>query len=240
MKKMLLAALLVSSICLTTSRTQTLARNWPAPTIKRLVSTVVVVFTPDGMGSGVLIDPKGMVITAAHVVAGNPAPRIIIQTSKGKFYTAERLAIDPQRDLAMLRIESSAQRFPYAKVQESDEYRVGQDLLVIGHPYELYWTVTKGTITRVFFFIYAFSWRFDTDAQINPGNSGGPTFNEKGEVIGIVSAMHINLEGLPIGIGTAIPISEIHRFMISQRSKINKVWPKPKYRVGDIREVPSL
>jgi len=241
MKKILIALYLVTCVgVITTSRTQTLVRNWPQQEVQRLVDTTVVAFVSNGhdgwLGTGVLIDKQGTILTAAHVVAGKVSPNILVQTANGEYYTCERLAVDHGRDLGVVRISNSAQKFKPAAVQQSNKYYVGQDILVIGHPHGMLWTVTKGTVCRIFFYVAGMSWRFDTDATVNPGNSGGPAFNEKGEVIGIVSAMHVTRFGEKTGIGIIVPITEIHKFLRKNASKIYKPWPKPRLRIGDIRE----
>jgi len=238
MKRILLFLVLVFVLLSSTSRTQYLNRTWSAKEVKKLVSATVVAFVSKDsetwLGTGVLIDKKGTVLTAAHVVAGNIEPKIQVLIDTGQQYTCERIAIDYMRDLAVVRISTSAQNFSFVKIQASNYYYVGQDVLVIGNPNGNFWTVTKGVISRIFFYLPAFSFRFDTDAKINPGNSGGPVFNENGEVIGIISAMHVSLQGIPTGIGIGIPLNEIHRFLKYNDSKINKPWPKPRLRFGDI------
>jgi len=238
MKKLLVALIVLASLAIPVSKQQTLAKSWNEKSVQKLIATTVVEFVTDGenewMGTGVLIDQKGTVLTAAHVIEGSTAPYIYALTSKGVTYRCERLAIDNLRDLGVVRILDSSQQFPYANIQKSNKYFVGQDVLVIGHPHGALWTVTTGVISRIWFYPFALSWRFDTDALVNPGNSGGPVFSDKGEVIGIVSAMHVESCGHPYGIGIAIPINEIHRFLRRNALKINKPWPKPRLRIGGI------
>lgn len=240
-KRIVLGLALVCALGIKIDPKQYIVKTWPQQEVQRLVDATVVALVTDGkdewLGTGVIIDEKGTVLTAAHVVAGKNPPDIAIVISSGKVYRCERLAVDYMRDLAVIRILDSAQHFSYAKIQRSDKYHVGQDILVIGNPHGLFWTVTKGIISRIYFYPFAFSWRFDTDALVNPGNSGGPAFSEAGEVIGIISAMHVDFQGNPIGIGVVIPITEIHRFMRKNADKINKPWPKPRLRLGDVREL---
>jgi S1-C subfamily serine protease len=236
MKKITVFLLALGVLAVQIDRKQYLVRSWESHEVQRLMDTTTVAVvnnaTQEWIGTGVIIDEKGTILTAAHVVAGQPAPTINMVTSEGMTYSCERLAIDHMRDLAVVRVSSSAQHFPYSKVQKSDKYYVGQDILIIGNPYGVMWTVTKGIVTKVYFYIYGFSYRFDTDALVNPGNSGGPVFSEKGEVIGIISAMRVDRRGHPIGLGVAIPITEIHRFLRRNADKINKPWPKPRLRLG--------
>jgi serine protease Do len=237
MTSLLVSLLIIIAVVLPTSNHQAIIKRWPQTQVQKLVATAVVVFAVDDsqewVGAGVIIDKKGTILTAAHVVAGLPSPVINIKVLEGTTYSCERIAFDSQRDLGLVRILNSAQNFPYARVQKSNYCRVGQDLLVIGNPLELYWTVTQGIISRIWCYVPTLSWRFDTDALVNRGNSGGPAFNDKGEVVGIISAMHIDYRGRPTGIGIAIPITEIHKFLKNSEEQLNKPWPKPRLRIGD-------
>ena len=155
------------------------------------------------LGSGFIIDKKGLVVTNNHVIQG--ADDIIVSVN-AKEYKAKVLGKDPYMDLAVLQIESDEKFLP-VQFGNSDKARVGDWVIAIGNPFGFGGTVTSGIIssrnrdiglTRYDDFI-------QTDASINQGNSGGPLFNLKGEVIGINTAIIAPGQSGSIGIGFAIP-----------------------------------
>ena len=154
------------------------------------------------LGSGFIIDAKGIVITNNHVIKG--AEDIIVRVDGDKEYKAKVLGSDPLSDVAVLKIESK-EKFTPVKFGNSDKARIGDWVIAIGNPFGLGGTVTTGIISarnrdlgmnRYEDFI-------QTDASINVGNSGGPLFDMNGDVIGINTAI-LGPSG-SIGIGFAIP-----------------------------------
>ena len=154
------------------------------------------------LGSGFIIDAKGIVITNNHVIKG--AENIIVRVDGDKEYKAKILGADPLSDVAVLKIDSDENFIP-VKFGDSDKARIGDWVIAIGNPFGLGGTVTSGIISarnrdlgmnRYEDFI-------QTDASINVGNSGGPLFNMNGDVIGINTAI-LGQAG-SIGIGFAIP-----------------------------------
>jgi len=157
-----------------------------------------------GLGSGFIIDEKGIVVTNNHVIQG--AEDIIVSVNGSTEYKAKVLGTDPYMDLAVLQIVSD-EKFETVSFGDSDKARVGDWVIAIGNPYGFGGTVTTGIIssrnrdiglTRYDDFI-------QTDASINVGNSGGPLFNLDGEVIGINTAIIAPGQSGSIGIGFAIP-----------------------------------
>ncbi|HIK40452.1 HhoA/HhoB/HtrA family serine endopeptidase [Thermoleptolyngbya sp. M55_K2018_002] len=162
-----------------------------------------------GIGSGVIIDASGLIITNAHVVDG--ADRVTVTLSDGRTFEGKVLGGDRVTDVAVIKIEGD--RLPTATLGNSDLLRPGEWAIAIGNPLGLNSTVTAGIISatgrssaqvgipdqRASF--------IQTDAAINPGNSGGPLLNERGEVIGINTAIRANAQGL----GFAIPINTAKR-----------------------------
>ncbi len=162
-----------------------------------------------GIGSGVIIDASGLIITNAHVVDG--ADRVRVTLSDGRTFEGRVLGGDRVTDVAVVKIEGD--RLPTATLGNSDLIRPGEWAIAIGNPLGLNSTVTAGIISatgrssaqvgipdqRASF--------IQTDAAINPGNSGGPLLNERGEVIGINTAIRANAQGL----GFAIPINTAKR-----------------------------
>ena len=156
------------------------------------------------LGSGFIIDKKGIVVTNNHVIEG--AEDIIVSVNGSTEYKAKVIGKDPYMDIAVLKIESE-KKFKPVSFGDSDKARIGDWVIAIGNPYGFGGTVTSGIIssrnrdiglTRYDDFI-------QTDASINIGNSGGPLFNLDGEVIGINTAIIAPGQSGSIGIGFAIP-----------------------------------
>jgi len=154
------------------------------------------------LGSGVLIDPAGYLLTNAHVISG--AEDIQVRLSDQRIYTAQLVGADESTDVAVLKIESD-EPFPVALLGDSENVKVGEWALAIGNPFGLDRTLTVGVISakgRSDVGIEEYEDFIQTDASINPGNSGGPLLNIRGEVIGINTAIVASGQG----IGFAIPI----------------------------------
>lgn len=161
-----------------------------------------------GLGSGVLMDEQGHILTNSHVVAG--ATRIRVVLSDGRRYGEESVKVigtDPKTDLAVIQITDKTP-FPFAVFGDSDKVDVGTWVVAIGHPQGLDQTVTQGIISakhrRGTSDPTSYQDFLQTDAAINPGNSGGPLLNLEGEVIGINAAIVSSSGGFE-GIGFAIP-----------------------------------
>jgi len=169
------------------------------------------------LGSGFIIDKKGLVVTNNHVIQG--AEDIFVSVNGQQEYKAKVIGKDPYMDLAVLQIESK-ENFQPVSFGDSDKARVGDWVIAIGNPFGFGGTVTSGIIssrnrdiglTRYDDFI-------QTDASINQGNSGGPLFDLKGKVIGINTAIIAPGASGSIGIGFAIPSNPASK-VISQLIK---------------------
>lgn len=157
-----------------------------------------------GVGSGVIIDPSGVIVTNNHVVDG--ADEVIVELADGRELKATDIRTDPQTDLAVFRVKADSP-LPAAKLGDSSKLEIGDWVLAIGCPFELDLTVSAGIISGKGRALAA-GRRADylqTDAAINPGNSGGPLVNLRGEVVGINTAIASNTGGYQ-GVGFAIPI----------------------------------
>jgi serine protease Do len=156
-----------------------------------------------GLGSGVIIDPSGIVLTNNHVVA--EADEVTVRLGDGREVDVKEIKTDERTDLAVLRLDTQ-ESLPAARLGDSDELEIGDWVLAVGNPFELEQTVSAGIISgkgrslgrveRARF--------LQTDAAINPGNSGGPLVNLKGEVVGINTAI-LSRTGFYQGVGFAIP-----------------------------------
>ena len=176
-------------------------------------------FVQKGMGSGVIVDASGLILTNNHVVQG--ADDISVKTTDGKIYDAEILGADPNTDLAVIKIDVTG--LPAASLGDSDKLEVGEWVLAVGNPFSeaLHHTVTKGIVSgkgRQDLNLAAYEDFLQTDAPINPGNSGGALVNLHGEVIGINTAI-VAPNGVFAGIGFAIPVNLARRIMNDLISK---------------------
>jgi S1-C subfamily serine protease len=156
----------------------------------------------ENVGSGVILNSKGYVLTNHHVI--KDISRIMVRMSGGKDYFAELVGSDPLTDLAVLKF-STFRNIPFPDFAESQNMGVGDWVMAIGNPYGLEGTVTVGVISgmgRSNLGIVNYENFIQTDASINPGNSGGPLINLNGEVIGINTAV----AEIGSGVGFAIPI----------------------------------
>ncbi|MGF7161108.1 serine protease Do [Rhodoligotrophos appendicifer] len=157
-----------------------------------------------GLGSGFIISADGYVVTNNHVV--DKADTVVVTTTDGKEYSGKVVGTDPKTDLAVIKIEGD-HNFSYVTFAK-EEARVGDWVVAVGNPFGLGGTVTTGIISARGREIGAGPYDdfLQIDAPINRGNSGGPSFNLKGEVVGVNSAIY-SPSGGSVGIGFAIPSS---------------------------------
>src|SRR2546423_7790076 len=160
-------------------------------------------------GSGVIVDPKGYILTNNHVIEN--AQDITVRLSDGRKLAGKLVGRDPKTDLAVLKVDAPAP-LPAAELGDSDRLRVGQWAIAIGNPFGLDRTVTVGIVSataRNRVGVATYENFIQTDASINPGNSGGPLLNLDGKVIGINTA----IVAAGQGIGFSIPINQAREVM---------------------------
>ncbi len=160
----------------------------------------------NGMGTGVVIDPRGYIITNHHVVDG--VREILVTMADGHKYTATLISRDSETDLALIKIEA-ADRLPVINIGTSNDLMPGEPVVAVGNAYGYEHTVTRGIISALHRPVQVTDAQFyddliQTDASINPGNSGGPLLNIDGEMIGINVAVRAGAQG----IGFAIPVDK--------------------------------
>ncbi|HNW44504.1 MAG TPA: trypsin-like peptidase domain-containing protein [Elusimicrobiales bacterium] len=174
-------------------------------------------FHSSGLGSGVIVDKRGYVLTNRHVVENAVRINVITQDAAGveKEWPASIAGIDPAQDLAVLRIKGGGV-FPWLDLNSAAALKVGDFVLAVGYPFGFKQTVTSGIISALDASLPVEGRRYEkliqTDAAINFGNSGGPLLNLKGEVIGINTAI-ASPTGVFAGMGFAVPASEIKRVL---------------------------
>jgi serine protease Do len=158
-----------------------------------------------GIGTGMIIDSEGHILTNDHVVSG--ATKITVKMASGEEFEAKIVGADPKTDLAVIKIKTP-QNIPYLTFGDSDKLRVGEWVVAIGNPRGLEQTVTAGIISAKhrtgILDPSSYQDYIQTDAAINPGNSGGPLLNLAGEVIGVNAAIVSESGGFE-GLGFAIP-----------------------------------
>jgi len=158
-----------------------------------------------GLGSGVIIDREGHILTNNHVVANSE--EVTVRLSDKRSFKADVVGTDPRTDLAVIKIE--ADNLVPARLGDSDLLSIGEWVVAVGAPFGLENTITAGIVSakgRSIMGGNAYEDFIQTDAAINPGNSGGPLVNLKGEVVGINTAI-VSRTGGYMGIGFAIPVS---------------------------------
>jgi len=156
-----------------------------------------------GFGSGFLIDPKGVILTNNHVVAG--ADMVEVTLNDGRKFTSKDIKTDPKTDLAIVRLDAKG-NLPYLEFGDSQQMEIGDRVLAVGAPFGLTGSVTAGIVSgkgRNGLSMNLYEDFIQTDAAINPGNSGGPLVNLEGKVVGINSAIKTRSGGFQ-GVGLAI------------------------------------
>jgi Do/DeqQ family serine protease len=170
------------------------------------------------LGSGVMVDPSGLVVTNVHVIEG--ADEVKVSLSDKREFEAEIVLKDPRSDLAVLRLKGAHEKFPTLDFANSDELQVGDVVLAIGNPFGVGQTVTHGIISalaRTQVGITDYQFFIQTDAAINPGNSGGALVDMTGKLAGINTAI-FSRSGGSQGIGFAIPANMVRVVVASAKS----------------------
>ncbi len=179
------------------------------------------------LGSGVIVDPSGLVVTNYHVIAD--ASDVKIALSDKREFGADVVLKDQRSDLAVLRIKGATERFPTLQFANSDDLAVGDVVLAIGDPFGVGQTVTHGIVSavaRTQVGISDYQFFIQTDAAINPGNSGGALVDMSGRLVGINSAIYSRSGGSQ-GIGFAIPANGVRVVVASAEggsSAVKRAW----------------
>lgn len=176
-----------------------------------------------GLGSGVIVDANGLIITNNHVVG--KADEIRVTLSDKREFKAKLIGTDPKTDVAVVKIEATG--LPSVPWADSDKLEVGEFVLAVGNPFGLTQTVTLGIVSALgrAAGIAEYEDFIQTDAAINPGNSGGPLVNVRGELVGINTAI-FSQSGGNMGIGFAVPSNMAQSIMgqLVQTGKVVRGW----------------
>jgi len=181
--------------------------------------------TSQSLGSGVIIDARGIILTNDHVVSG--ASKITATTKAGAEFDCDVIGSDADNDLAVLRVRKPNGALPAIHLGSSSDLLIGETIVAIGNPFGLSNTVTAGVVSAVGRSVrgeneHTYTDFIQTDASINPGNSGGPLVNVDGDMIGIATA----IIGGAQGIGFAIPIDRAKRIVedLVKFGEVRPVW----------------
>src|SRR5437870_6849520 len=179
------------------------------------------------LGSGVMVDPAGLVVTNNHVIEG--ADQVKISLSDKREFEAEIVLKDSRTDLAVLRVKDGKEKFPTLDFANSDELVVGDIVLAIGNPFGVGQTVTHGIVSalaRTQVGITDYQFFIQTDAAINPGNSGGALVDLSGRLVGLNTAI-FSRSGGSQGIGFAIPVNMVKVVVASAKgggTTVKRPW----------------
>ncbi len=223
------------TIVILTTSADPVAAETVGQVFRRVTASVVIVRTQErdigqpsgaagatvtGLGSGVVIDPRGHVLTAAHVV--QTVDEITVEFMGGHVSAARVVGSEPEADVALLELESVPPGMHVAVLGDSDAVEVGDQIFVVGAPYGIGHTLTVGHISarhkpNTVYSGMALAEFLQTDAAINHGNSGGPMFSLRGEIVGIVSHI-ISKSGGFEGLGFVVTSNMARRLLLERRS----------------------
>lgn len=190
------------------------------------------VFPVEGVGSGIIVDSKGFILTNNHVV--DDAQRLRITLKAGNAFNGVAIGTDEVTDLAVIKVDSK-EALPFAQLGNSDQLKIGQIVIAIGNPFGLAGgpTVTAGIVSalnRSLQFESGALELIQTDAAINPGNSGGPLANTNGEVIGVNTAKMPYAQG----IGFAVPVNTA-RIIMNDLIESGRITKRPWIGIAAIK-----
>jgi S1-C subfamily serine protease len=175
-----------------------------------------VLEVPQGAGSGIIWDERGYIVTNFHVLENARAARVTLSNQTS--YNAELVGVEPDKDLAVLKISAPNVKLRPIRVGSSKDLRVGQRVFAIGNPFGFDHTLTTGVIGGLGREIRSavtdrpIQGVIQTDAAINPGNSGGPLLDSSGRLIGINTAI-LSPSGSYAGVGFAVPVDTVNRIV---------------------------
>jgi Do/DeqQ family serine protease len=182
--------------------------------------------TAQSLGSGVLVDASGLVVSNFHVIEGMTDVKVVLADRRE--FDADIVLRDQRTDLAVLRLKGGGSNFPFMDFGDSDSLQVGDLVLAIGNPFGVGQTVTQGIVSalaRTQAGISDYGFFIQTDASINPGNSGGALIDMNGRLVGINSAI-VTQSGGSVGIGFAIPVNMV-KIVVAAAKSGGKIVKRP-------------
>jgi Do/DeqQ family serine protease len=177
------------------------------------------------LGSGVIVNPDGIIVTNNHVVKGSTEIQVVLADRRE--FSARIILTDEKTDLAVLKIDPGNSKLPFIKFRNSDDLEVGDLVLAIGNPFGVGQTVTSGIVSalaRTQVGVSNYQFFIQTDAAINPGNSGGALIDVEGELVGINTAI-FSRSGGSNGIGFAIPANMVQS--VVEAARVGKSVKRP-------------
>jgi serine protease Do len=194
------------------------------------------------LGSGVIVDQGGLIVTNYHVIKGGE--QFTVALADRREFEARLVLSDERTDLAVLKIDPKGEKLPFLAFKDSDTVEVGDLVLAVGNPFGVGQTVTTGIVSalaRTHVGVSDYQFFIQTDAAINPGNSGGALVTTDGKLIGINSAIYSQTGG-SIGIGFAIPSNMVRLVVSSARSggHVKRPWTGAQLQPVDAQLAISL
>lgn len=194
------------------------------------------------LGSGVIVDTNGLIVTNYHVIKGGDEFRVALADRRE--FEARVVLADERTDLAILKIDTKGEKLPFLTFKDSDTVEVGDLVLAIGNPFGVGQTVTTGIVSalaRTHVGVSDYQFFIQTDAAINPGNSGGALVTTDGKLIGINSAIYSSSGG-SVGIGFAIPANMVKLVVDSARrgGHIKRPWTGAQLQAIDAQLASTL
>ena len=193
-----------------------------------VVNIAVSTARGSGAGSGFVLDTSGHIVTNNHVI--EDAAQILVRFADDTLVEAELVGADADSDLAVIRVDVSADLLREVRLGDSSTLRVGQRAIAVGNPFGLEQTMTTGIISALGRVVrqesgFSLPQLIQTDAAINPGNSGGPLLNSQGEIIGVNTLIFSN-SGSSSGVGFAVPVNTVKRVVPSliARGRYDDPW----------------
>lgn len=174
------------------------------PTAAMMQATVFIDINGVGYCSGILIDHQhGNILTAKHCINDSPDLAIAVRLKDGREFAGRVVSISEIMDSALLKIDAA--NLPFAVLGDSDQVQVGDDVIAIGHPFQLSWSAHRGMVSSLNRAVAGAGRFMQVDIQVNPGNSGGALFDRAGRVIGMTTG---GFRGSSNGLALAISIND--------------------------------
>lgn len=203
--------------------------------VQQVKQGVVMVRTRSGMGTGFIVDANGFLVTNAHVVSKHMlggvrmsrehVGTVMIRFQNGREFPGRVVGYNPDKDLAIIQLPMNPFGWPTVPIGDSTALQEGEDILAMGHPRGLPFSVTRGIVSGLQFRNNGYVTYIQHDASVNPGNSGGPLFNMRGEVVG-VNSMIITMSGGFDGISYAITAADLKEALaqFATTGNISTAW----------------